>query len=134
MIRNRTLQARQKLVDRLPVSGELVRGSLLERIVRHRSGCPKCARGEGHRVFVLTVTYPGGRTRQLSVRRERVAEVGRWLRNYRKLKLAIRAICELNQEPQPRSAGNTGRSGAAAVDPQAHPQLELCRARARSAR
>jgi hypothetical protein len=36
---------------------------------------------EGHRVFVLTVGYPGGRTRQLSLRRERVAEVRRWLRN-----------------------------------------------------
>jgi Family of unknown function (DUF6788) len=97
MIRNRALQARQKLVDRLPLSGELLRGSLLERVVRHRSGCPKCTRGEGHRVFVLTVTYPGGRTRQLSIRRERVAEVGRWLDNYRKLK-AIEAICELNHE------------------------------------
>ncbi len=86
MIRNRALQARQKLVDRLPVSGELLRGSLLERVVRHRSGCPKCARGEGHRVFVLTVTYSGGRTRQLSIRRERVAEE------------AIEAICELNHE------------------------------------
>ena len=97
MIRNRTLQARQKLVNRLPVSGELLRGWLLER-VRHRSGCRKCERGEGHRVFVLTVTYPGGRTRQLSVRRERVAEVGRWLDNYRKLKEAIEAICELNHD------------------------------------
>ena len=98
MIRNRTLQARQKLVDRLPVSGELVRGSLLERIVRHRSGCPKCARGEGHQVYVLTVSYGGGRVRQLSVRRERAAEVRRWLDNYRKLKEAIEAICELNHE------------------------------------
>ena len=72
MIRDRTHAARDKLVDRLPVRGELLRGTLLERTVRHKSGCPKCARGEGHRVFVLTVTYPGGRTRQLSVRRERV--------------------------------------------------------------
>ena len=100
MIRNRALQARQKLVDRLPVSGELLRGSLLERVVRHRSGCPKCARGEGHRVFVLTVTYSGGRTRQLSIRRERVAEE------------AIEAICELNHEllrPEPRRKRSGGR-------------------------
>src|SRR6516165_1304223 len=99
MIRNRALQARQKLVDRLPVSGELLRGSLLERVV-------------GHRVFVLTVTYPGGRTRQLSVRRKRVAEVGRWLDNYRKLKEAIEAICELNHEllrPERRRKRSGGR-------------------------
>jgi hypothetical protein len=98
MIRDRTLQARQKLLGKLPITGELLRGSLLERTVRHRSGCPKCARGEGHRVFVLTVSYAGGRTRQVSVRRERVGEVRRWLDNYQKLKEAIEAICELNHE------------------------------------
>ena len=98
MIRDRALQRREKLVGKLPVTGELVRGSLLERTVRHRSGCPKCARGEGHRVFVLTVSYAGGRTRQVSVRRERVEEVRRWLGNYQKLKEAIEAICELNHE------------------------------------
>jgi len=34
MIREQTLRARQKLVSKLPVSGELLRGSLLERTVR----------------------------------------------------------------------------------------------------
>ncbi len=104
MIRNRALQAREKLVGKLPVTGELLRGSLLERIVRHTKDCPKCARGEGHRVFVLTVSYAGGRTRQISVRRERVAEVRRWLDNYHMLKEAIEAICELNHDllrPEP---------------------------------
>jgi hypothetical protein len=98
MIREQTLRARQRLVDNLPVTGELLRGSLLERIVRHTSGCRKCARGEGHAVFVLTVTYPGSRTRQISVRRERVAEVRRWLDNYQKLKESIETICELNHD------------------------------------
>ncbi|HEY2226773.1 MAG TPA: hypothetical protein VGI22_03355 [Xanthobacteraceae bacterium] len=76
MIREQTLRARHKLVSKLPITGDLLRGSLLERTVRHTKDCPKCARGEGHQVFVLTVTYPGGRTRQFSVRRERIAEVG----------------------------------------------------------
>ncbi len=98
MIREQTLRERQKLFGKLPITGELLRGSLLQRTIRHRNGCRKCARGEGHRVFVLTVTYPGGRTRQFSVRRERVAEVGRWLSNYRELKEAIEAICELNHD------------------------------------
>src|SRR6516225_2989061 len=98
MIRGRALQARDKLAAKLPVTGELLRGSLLERTVRHTKDCPKCARGEGHQVFVLTVTYPGGRTQQLSVRRERVAEVRRWLGNYRELKQTIEAICELNHD------------------------------------
>src|SRR5271165_3408278 len=106
MIREKTLRARQKLVDDLPVTGELLRGSLLERVIHHTSGCPKCARGEGHAVSVLTVTYPGGRTRQISVRRERAAEVRSWLSNYRKLKETIEAICELNHDllrPDPTS-------------------------------
>jgi hypothetical protein len=67
MTREQTLRARQKLVSKLSISGELLRGSLLDRVVRHKSGCPNCARDEGHQVFVLTVTYPGGRTRQLGV-------------------------------------------------------------------
>jgi len=98
MIREQTLRARKKLVGKLPITGELLRGSLLERTIRHTKDCPKCARGEGHQVFVLTVTYPGGCTRQLSVRRERVAEVRRWLSNYQELKTAIEAVCELNQD------------------------------------
>src|SRR5207247_8315301 len=87
-----------KLVSKLPITGEILRGSLLERTVRHTKDCPKCARGEGHRVFVLTVSYAGGRTRQISVRRERVPEVRRWLDNYQKLKETIETICELNHD------------------------------------
>src|SRR5215472_12597345 len=98
MIRERTIRTRRKLVSKLPITGELLRGTLLERTVRHTKDCPKCARGEGHQVFVLTVTYPGHRTRQISVRQERVAEVRRWLDNYQKLKETIEAICELNHD------------------------------------
>jgi len=98
MIRERTLRKRQKLVETLPITGELLRGSLLERVVRHKSGCAKCARGEGHQVYVLTVGYGGRQTRQISVRRERVVEVRRWLDNYQKLKATIEQICELNHD------------------------------------
>ena len=111
MIRDEALRARERLVGELRLTGELLRGSLLERTVRHTKGCPKCARGEGHRVFVLTVTDAGGRTRQFSVRRERAAEVRRWLNNYQKLKQAIESICELNHEllrPEPHRRRSKG--------------------------
>ena len=39
MIREKTLRARQKLVGKLPITGELLRGSLLERTIRHTKGC-----------------------------------------------------------------------------------------------
>jgi len=99
MRHERIIVRRQKLLDRLPVTGEILRGSLLERTIRnHASGCAKCASGEGRPLSVLTVTYPGGRTRQFSLRRERVPVVRRWLRNYQDLKEAIESICELNHE------------------------------------
>ena len=113
MIRARALRAREKLLSKLPVTGELLRGSLLERTVRHTKDCPKCARGEGHRVFVLTVSYAGGRTRQISVRRERVPEVRRWLDNYQKLKETIETICEINHDllrPEKTAAKRGGKS------------------------
>src|SRR5262249_20993311 len=109
MIR-KTIRVREKLFDKLPITDELLRGSLLERIDWHHNGCPKCARGEGHEVFVLTVTYPGQRTRQFSVRRERVAEVRRWLSNYQRLKEAIEAVCELNHDLlRPKGAASKKR-------------------------
>jgi hypothetical protein len=51
---------------------------------------PSAVSSDGH--------YPGRRTQQFSLRRERVAVVRRWLRNYQDLKKAIEAICELNHE------------------------------------
>ena len=90
---------REKLLARLPVTGEMLRGSLLERtILNHRRGCAKCASGEGHKMSVLTVSYPGGRTRQFSLGKEMVPQVRRWLANYQELKEAIEAICEINHE------------------------------------
>jgi hypothetical protein len=91
------LRKRQALLARLPVSGEIVRGSLLERTIRpHGDRCAKCMSGEGHRLWVLTVSYPGGRTRQISLRGEQVEAVRRWLSNYQELKDALEVICELN--------------------------------------
>jgi hypothetical protein len=106
MTQTQTLRARQKLLDRLPLTGEVLRGSLLERrVFRHKAHCEKCASGEGHPLTVLTVTYPGGRTRQFSLRGERIAEVRRWLENYKNLKEALEEICELNQQLLRREEG-----------------------------
>ena len=90
------IHARARLLTRLPVTGDVLRGSLIERITRHTSGCPTCARGGGHPQTVLTISYPGGRTRQFSLQREQVPQVRRWLRNYQQLKAAIEALCEVN--------------------------------------
>ena len=97
MTHGQTLRARQKLVDRLHLTGEILRGSLLERrVFRHEANCEKCASGEGHLLNVLTITYAGGRTRQFSLSSELVPQVRRWLENYKNLKEALEEICELN--------------------------------------
>ena len=97
MTLEQTLRKRRKLLDLLPVTGEILRGSLIERTVfRHKANCEKCASGEGHPLLVLTVTYSGGRTRQISLRPEQAHDVRRWLDNYKNLKEALEAICELN--------------------------------------
>ncbi len=108
------MAARQKLLDRLPVTGDILRGSLLLRTIRnHARSCTKCANGEEHQLSVLTVSYPGGRTQQFSLRREQVAEVRRWLGNYQKLKAALEAICELNHELlRPDAVPSRPRRGA----------------------
>src|SRR5438046_4972499 len=67
------LNARAKLASALPSTTEILRGSLLHRRIRHRSGCAACARGKGHLVWVLTVSYPGGRNKQISLSAEQKA-------------------------------------------------------------
>jgi len=93
-----TLRKRDRLAASLPDASDVLRGSLLQRIIRHRSGCPKCDRGEGHPVAVLAVGYPGGRIRQICLRKEQVGQVRRSLAKYQKLKAAIEQICEINQQ------------------------------------
>ena len=97
------MRRRDKLAADLPTS-ELLRGSLLQRTIRHKSGCPKCERGEGHPVSVLAVSEPGGKVRQISLRPDQKPVVEQFLANYRRLKGQIEEICELNQallRPEP---------------------------------
>jgi hypothetical protein len=86
-----------RLLARLPSLADIVRGSLLHRTTFHSSGCSKCARGIGHPQWVLNVNYPGGKNRQISLHRNQLLQVRRWLKNYHQLKKALEAICELNQ-------------------------------------
>lgn len=98
MNRSTALRKRDRLASSLPDARDILRGSLLQRIIRHRTGCPKCDRDEGHPVAVLAVGYPGARIRQICLRKDQVAHVKRCLANYQKLKAAIEQICELNQQ------------------------------------
>jgi hypothetical protein len=97
------VRRRDKLAAHLPTA-ELLRGSLLQRTIRHKSGCPKCDRGEGHPVLVLAVSGSAGRVRHISLRPEQKHMVEKWLENYHRLKDQIEEICQLNQSllrPEP---------------------------------
>ena len=90
------IQKRRKILTSLSLPEEVLRGSLIERTIFHSKGCARCARGEGHQVLVLTVTYPGGRNRQFSIRPEQRQMVQHWLDNYKEWKRKVEEICELN--------------------------------------
>lgn len=96
MKQKEALKRRLRLAKDLPPVAEILRGSLLQRTIRHKKGCPKCQRGGGHPVWVLTVGYPGGVTKQFSIRPETVPQVQQWLQNYRDWKSRLEAICEIN--------------------------------------
>ena len=96
MKQKEVVQRRSRIAATLPMPEEVLRGSLIERTIFHRKGCSRCASGEGHRVWVLTVTYPGGRNRQFSIRPDQREMVQRWLDNYHDWKRKMEQICELN--------------------------------------
>ena len=97
MTRKSAIRKRDQLVSALANASSALRGSLLQRTTFHSSGCPKCARGEGHPQSVLTVNYPGAKNRQLSLRLEQVPQVRQALDRYREMKDTLEAISELNQ-------------------------------------
>jgi hypothetical protein len=97
MTRYRAIRKRDKLAAQLASPTQVLRGSLLRRTTHHSSGCLKCARGEGHPLWVLNVGYPGGKTRQVSLRPKQVPQVRKELRRYHKFKQILEAISELNQ-------------------------------------
>ena len=97
MTRHQAIRKRDKLAAQLSSASEVLRGSLLQRTVRHSSGCQKCARGEGHPLWVLNVGYPGGKTRQVSLRPGQVPQVRKAIEHYREFKQGLEAISELNQ-------------------------------------
>ena len=90
------LRKKAQLAATLPDPAETARGSLFRRLIRHRQGCPKCERGEGHPVWVLSISYPGGKNKQISLSAEQRRQVELWTENYRRLKAGLEAISEIN--------------------------------------
>lgn len=97
MTRESAIRKRDKLAATLHGSGDLLRGSLLDRTTFHSKGCPRCARGEGHPQWVLNVNYPGAKTRQLTLRPDQVPQVRQALMRFRRAKETLEEISEVTQ-------------------------------------
>ena len=97
MTREQAIGKRDKIAAKLSLPSDVLRGSLFQRTVHHSSGCPKCAGGGGHPLWVLNVGYPGGKTRQVSLCPDQVPQVRKALKHYRDIKQSLEAVSELNQ-------------------------------------
>ena len=112
MTQEQIIRKRDSLLEQLPDARDILRGSLLDRTIRHSKGCKRCETGGGHAVSVLAIGYPGGRMHQISLRKEQAAHVKQCLENYYKLKAALEEICELNQQllrAKPAASAKKGR-------------------------
>jgi len=97
-LRKALLLRRERLVQKLPPLSELIRGSLIERHLRcGKLGC-RCAKGEGHRAWYITVTFAGGRTEQVTVPGALVPTVRRWLKNYERWWEILEEVSAINRE------------------------------------
>jgi hypothetical protein len=75
----------------------VLRGSLLRREIRCGKPTCHCAGGTRHPILVLSVTFPGGRTRQVTVPAKLSSTVEAWIGNYRLWWKAIEDISEINR-------------------------------------
>jgi hypothetical protein len=89
---------RQDVVDHLPPFTEVIRGSLLDRRLRCGKRTCHCARGEGHRVWYLTVSFARGRTEQVTVPPALVPAVRRWVANYARWWEGLEEVSAINRE------------------------------------
>ena len=92
----RLVRRRKLLVKRLASTEEFVRGSVVRmkrKCVRPR--CRRCAEGEGHPTWVLTVSE-GGKTRTVYLGEKRLAEARRLVANYRRVAEWMEAVAAIN--------------------------------------
>lgn len=87
------------MLKHLPLLEEVLRGSFLHREIR--CGKPRCRcsnpRQRGHVLLCVTVSFPGGRTQQVTVPVDLAATVKLWIDNYRRYWQAIEEISAINR-------------------------------------
>jgi transcriptional regulator NrdR family protein len=94
----RLLERRSQLLRRLPPFEEILRGSVVRRLLRcGKPGC-RCATGERHPAVYLSVTHAGGRTEQISLPTSLIRRAEQGVANYHAWWEAIEKISAINRE------------------------------------
>ena len=89
---------RRRIAKALPPFEEILRGSVVTRLLRcGKPGC-RCAAGELHHATYLSVTHAGGRTEQISLPARLVPQAKQWVANYLKWWKAVEKVSELNRQ------------------------------------
>lgn len=98
MTSKRLLERRRRLAGGLPPIEDVLRGSVVRRILRcGKPGC-RCADGDGHPATYLCVTLRGGRTEQISLPEQLVEQAERQVASYRAWCDAIEQISAVNRD------------------------------------
>ncbi len=108
---------RRMLLERMAEVGEFVRGSvvLMKRPCTY-AGCRKCASGERHPTWGLTVSEQG-KTRTMYLGVGRLAAARQMTRNYRRLQAIIEQVSQINRAllqgrvSRKRKGSGDGQSG-----------------------
>ena len=116
---DRLLARRRQVLTKLPPLEEILRGSILERTVRCGGPGCHCARGDGHPMTILTVSFAGGRTSQLSLPAALVPVAKRWVANYHAWWTIMEEVSALNRDILRQ---RRRQPGAAAQAPSARPR------------
>jgi len=98
MTTSKLLARRRRAVGKLPPIEEVLRGSILERSVRCGQPNCRCAAGELHAATVLSVSFPGGRTEQISLPATLLRTVRQWVANYQRWWAIIEKVSAINRE------------------------------------
>lgn len=88
---------RHTIPKALPPLEDVLRGSLLQREIRCGKPTCRCATGAGHPIVYVTVTFPGGRTQQVTVPPDLARTVRRWIDNYGRWWQAIEDVSAINR-------------------------------------
>ena len=94
---SRLQRCKDALLASLPPAAEVLRGSFFERTIRCGKPSCRCASGPGHRLAYVGVSFPGGRTEQLTVPRNLVPLARRWVANYQRWLRTLEQVSVLNR-------------------------------------